>query len=308
MQIVLLGANGQLGHALAPRLAALGQVHALTRAHVDLSDALHGARQLQAWMQTQGPAFRPDVLVNAAAYTAVDRAEREPDVAMQVNATSVGVLAHLARDMDALLVHYSSDYVFDGSGKKPWREDDAPAPLSVYGQSKLLGERAVAQAGGRHVILRTSWVVGTHGGNFLKTMLRLAAERPTLRVVADQVGAPTSADWLAEVTATLLAQLDAAGLDDPRWGLYHVAPEGSTSWHAYAQHVVAGAIARGGVLTCPPSAIEPIATREYPTPAPRPLNSRLSTEKLRHTFAIVPPPWQQGVDAVLNELLGPLTP
>lgn len=305
--ILLLGANGQLGHTLAQTLTALGTVHALTREQADLSDALQLARQIEALMQ--GPdGFRPDAIVNAAAYTAVDRAESEPDAAMQVNATSVGVLAQMARDLDAVLVHYSSDYVFDGSGSKPWREDDAPAPLSVYGQSKWLGERAIAATAPRHLILRTSWVVGAHGGNFLKTMLRLAAERDELRVVADQHGAPTSARWLAQVTQSLLATLFDASADDPRWGLYHVAPSGTTTWHGYARHVIAGAWARGAALRCAPDAVHAIATRDYPLPAPRPHNSRLNTDQLQRRFGLDIPPWQDGVDAVLDELLGPVRP
>ena len=304
---LLLGAHGQLGQELAQSLTGLGTVHALTREQADLSDALQLARQIEALLQ--GPdGFRPVAIVNAAAYTAVDRAENEPDAAMQVNATSVGVLAQMAHDLDAVLVHYSTDYVFDGSGSKPWREDDAPAPLSVYGQSKWLGERAIAAMAPRHLILRTSWVVGAQGGNFLNTMLRLAAERDALRVVADQHGAPTSARWLAQVTHTLLAALLDAPADDPRWGLYHVAPSGTTTWHGYARHVIAGARARGAALRCTPEAVQAIATREYPLPAPRPHNSRLNTEQLQHRFGIDPPPWQDGVDAVLDELLGPVRP
>jgi dTDP-4-dehydrorhamnose reductase len=222
---------------------------------------------------------------------------------MQVNAQSVGVLAELAQSINAVLVHYSTDYVFDGAGNTPWSENDQSNPLSVYGQSKWLGECAVRQHCRRHLILRTSWVVGTHGNNFLKTMLRLAAERDGLRVVADQMGVPTSTDLLAKVTFDILQTMLPAAKDDARFGTYHLAPAGETSWHAYAQYVIAGALKRGAHLTCKPESIEPIPTSAYLLPAPRPTNSRLNTEKIRSTFGTDLPAWQVGVDAILDALI-----
>jgi dTDP-4-dehydrorhamnose reductase len=245
----------------------------------------------------------PDVIVNAAAYTAVDKAETDTAQAMAVNAQSVGVLAEFAQTVGACLVHYSTDYVFDGSGTQPWAEDDAVAPLSVYGQTKYLGEQAIVKTCQKHLVLRTSWVVGSHGGNFLKTMLRLAAERDSLRVVADQVGAPTSTQLLADITVALLRAMQGAKADDVRWGVYHLAPSGETTWHGYAQHVVAGALARGAKLKAGVNDVHPISTAEYPLPASRPLNSRLNTEKIQRTFGLSLSSWQSGVDAILDELI-----
>ena len=297
--ILLLGAHGQLGHELNTALQPLGEVKAFTRAELDLSNPT----ALRAALAELAVNWRPTVVVNAAAYTAVDKAESEPQVAHAVNAQSPAVLAELAHAWGAMLVHYSTDYVFDGHGQRPWREDDATNPLSVYGASKLAGEQAIAQACPRHLTLRTSWVVGAHGNNFLKTMLRLAAERDSLRVVADQIGAPTSTALLAHVTLQLIQAMQDAQAADPRWGVYHVAPSGETSWHGYARHIIAQAVARGAVLKVSPSAVEPVTTAEYPLPAPRPMNSRLDTDKLRHTFGLTLPVWSQGVDAILDELL-----
>ena len=299
MNILLLGANGQLGHQLSTELLALGPVKALTRAQADLSDPV----KLRDALQTASALFVPDVVVNAAAYTAVDKAETDTAQAMAVNAHSAGVLAEFAQSVGASLVHYSTDYVFDGSGTRPWAEDDTVAPMSVYGQTKYLGEQAIAKACQKHLVLRTSWVVGAHGGNFLKTMLRLAAERDSLRVVADQVGVPTSTQLLADTTVALLRAMQGANTDDARWGVYHLAPAGETTWHGYAQHVVAGALARGAKLKAVVNDVHPISTAEYPLPAPRPLNSRLNTEKIQRTFGLSLPSWQQGVDAILDELI-----
>ena len=299
MNILLLGANGQLGHQLSTELLALGPVKALTRAQADLSDPVN----LRDALQTATALCVPDVIVNAAAYTAVDKAETANAMAMAVNAQSVGVLAEFAQSAGACLVHYSTDYVFDGSGSQPWSESDAVAPKSVYGQTKYLGEQAVVKTCQKHLVLRTSWVVGAHGGNFLKTMLRLAAERDSLRVVADQVGVPTSTQLLTDTTVALLRTMQRANADDARWGTYHLAPAGETTWHAYAQHVVAGALARGAKLKAGVNDVHPISTAEYPLPAPRPLNSRLSTEKIQRTFGITLPSWQSGVDAVLDDLM-----
>lgn len=298
-RVVLLGANGQLGHALASALKAEYEVMTLTRSQADLSNAF-------ALRDTLSPIFekfKPHTIVNAAAYTAVDKAQTEQSIALQVNAHCVGVLAELAQSINAVLVHYSTDYVFDGIGDKPWAEDDQTNPLSVYGQSKWLGECAVRQHCTRHLILRTSWVVGAHGHNFLKTMLRLAAERDSLRVVADQIGAPTSSDLLAKVTLDLLQALLPDAKDGSRFGTYHLAASGETSWHTYAQYVIAGALQRGAKLICKPESIEPIPTSAYPLPAPRPANSRLNTEKIRSTFGIELPVWQIGVDAILDTLI-----
>jgi len=302
-RVLLIGANGQLGHTLADALKTLGEVKALTRLEADLSDPWVLDETLQPIVQI----FKPHAIVNAAAYTAVDKAESENDLARRVNSHSVGLLAQLAQSVNAVLVHYSTDYVFDGSGTRPWFEDDETNPLSVYGQTKWLGEKSVAQHCARHLILRTSWVVGVHGNNFLKTMLRLAAERDALRVVADQIGVPTSTQLLAYVTATMLEAMLQADSSDKRFGTYHVAASGETSWHAYAQYVIAGAVRRGVQLKVKPESIEPIETSAYPLPAPRPANSRLNTDKVRTNFGVSLSPWQEGVDAILDELVKKMT-
>jgi dTDP-4-dehydrorhamnose reductase len=298
-RVLLLGANGQLGFALGGALKALGEVKALTRSEADFSNAF----ALRDTLLPVVKKFQPHVIVNAAAYTAVDKAQTDQAIAMQVNAQSVGVLAELAQSINAVLVHYSTDYVFDGAGNTPWSEDDQTNPLSVYGQCKWLGECAVRQHCHKYLILRTSWVVGTHGNNFLKTMLRLAAERDSLKVVADQMGVPTSAELLAKVTVDVLQTMLLAAQEDARFGTYHLAAAGETSWHAYAQYVIAGALQRGARLTCKPESVEPISTSAYPLPAPRPANSRLNTEKIRSTFGIELPAWQLGVDAILDVLI-----
>ena len=298
-RVLLLGANGQLGFTLGSALIALGEVKALTRSEADFSHAFALRENLLPVVKK----FQPHVIVNAAAYTAVDKAQTEQTIALQVNAQSVGVLAELAQSVNAVLVHYSTDYVFDGAGDRPWFESDQTNPLSVYGQSKWLGECAVRQHCRKHLILRTSWVVGAHGNNFLKTILRLASERDGLRVVADQIGAPTSTDVLAKVTVNLLQTMLSAAKDDARFGTYHLAASGETTWHAYAQYVIAGALKRGAHVTCKPESIEPIPTHAYPLPAPRPANSRLNTEKMRSTFGVELPAWQLGVDAILDALI-----
>ena len=298
-RVLLLGANGQLGFALGGALKVLGEVKALTRSEADFSNAF----ALRDTLLPVVKKFQPHVIVNAAAYTAVDKAQTEPTIALQVNAQSVGILAELTQSVNAVLVHYSTDYVFDGAVDTPWVENDQTNPLSVYGQSKWLGECAVQQHCRKHLILRTSWVVGAHGNNFLKTMLRLAAERDGLRVVADQMGVPTSTDLLAKVTFDILQTMLPAAKDDARFSTYHLTASGETSWHAYAQYVIAGALKRGAYLTCKPESIEPIPTSAYPLPAPRPANSRLNTEKIRSTFGTELPAWQVGVDAILDALI-----
>lgn len=293
-RLLVLGANGQVGHELPRTLHRLGQVIALDRSGANLSDP-ESLRQVVR-------EHRPHAIVNAAAYTAVDRAESEPELAMTINAVAPGVLAEEARVLGACLVHYSTDYVFDGRKDAPYDECDAPHPLSSYGRSKLAGERAVAAAGGQHLTLRTCWVVGVHGANFLKTMLRLAAERDTLRVVADQHGAPTTASLIADVTADVLQVMLAASDGDKRWGLYHLAAAGETSWHGYARHVIGRARELGIPLKAMPDSVAAIPTADYPTPAARPANSRLDTTRLRKTFAVRLPDWRHGVDHMLEQL------
>lgn len=276
----------------------IGEVHAMTRAEADLSDP----EALRAVLLKHTQTWVPTVVVNAAAYTAVDNAEVDVATSHAVNAESPAVLAELTQAWGAILVHYSTDYVFDGSGARPWQESDETHPLSVYGASKRAGEIAIERSCSKHLILRTSWVVGRHGGNFLKTMLRLAAERESLRVVSDQIGAPTSTPLLAETTVALLNAMYTAEANDPRWGVYHVAASGETSWHGYAQYLIAGAAARGAVLKVQASSVMPITTAEYPLPAPRPLNSRMNTQKIQQAFHVKMPAWQIGVDAILDQL------
>lgn len=300
MKILLLGCNGQVGWELQRSLSVLGDLVALG------SDATHNPNSLCAdFMNLAGLAdtvrkVQPTVIVNAAAHTAVDKAETEPDIARQINALAPGLLAQEAIKLGACLVHYSTDYVFDGSGNQPWAEGDATGPLSVYGRTKLEGEQLVA-ANPKHLIFRTSWVYGARGGNFAKTMLRLAAERDTLNVISDQVGAPTSAELLADVTAhavrTAMQKPEVAGL-------YHCAAAGETSWHGYARFVLTQAQALGHTLKAGPEQVFAIPTANYPTPAQRPLNSRLDTHKLQTTFGLKLPPWQHGVARLLNEITG----
>jgi len=295
MKILLTGRNGQLGFELRRALAPLAEVIALDSRTCDLADV----NAVRRWVRD----VRPAIIVNAAAYTAVDRAEGESDAAYAVNATAPGVLAEEAAALGALMIHYSTDYVFYGNKLSgAYDEEDIPCPLSVYGASKLAGEQAVMAACQRHLILRTSWVVGVHGNNFAKTMLRLAAERDRLNVVADQWGAPTSAALLADVTAHLLRQHSVREEGFP-YGLYHVTAGGETNWHQYACHVIEYARAAGSHLRVPPEAIHPIPTSEYPTPARRPQNSRLSTRKFQDTFGLRLPDWQDGVNHILEQLI-----
>jgi dTDP-4-dehydrorhamnose reductase len=246
-------------------------------------------------------ATRPDVIVNAAAHTAVDKAESEAELARLINATTPGAVAREAARLGALLVHYSTDYVFDGSGSEP-RDEAAPtAPLSVYGRTKLEGEQLIVASGCPHLILRTSWVYGARGGNFAKTMLKLAAEREALKVINDQVGAPTGADLLADVTAHAIRGIQAR---PELSGLYHMVAGGQTTWYDYARFVIEWARAKGVAIKVEPGAISPVPTTEYPTPARRPLNSRLNTTKLQQAFGLTLPDWQSGVERMLTEHLG----
>ena len=291
MNILLLGANGQVGWELQRSLAPLGDLHAADRRQADLE---HPDRLMVLVDQVQ-----PDVIVNAAAHTAVDRAESEPERAHAINAEAPGLLARLAAERGAWLVHYSTDYVFDGSGTRPWTEDDATGPLSVYGRTKLAGEDAIRASGARHLIFRTSWVYASRGNNFARTMLRLAAERETLRVIDDQIGAPTGADLIADVTAHALRQAMAQGIT----GTFHLVPAGHTSWHSYAQFVFEAARGLRPETPLKVQTVEAIPTTAYPTPAQRPLNSRLDTTRLQATFGLQLPHWHTGVLRMLHETL-----
>ena len=298
MKILLLGKNGQVGWELQRSLAPLGQVLALDRHSTDFCGDLSHPERLAQTVHD----WRPDVIVNAAAHTAVDKAESEPELARCLNATAPAALAQAAAAIGAWLVHYSTDYVFNGQGDQAWQEGDATGPLSVYGQTKLEGEQAIVASGCKHLIFRTSWVYAARGGNFAKTMLRLAGERERLTVIDDQHGAPTGADLIADVTAhaLVIAMIDpAAGLS----GIYHLVAAGETSWHGYASHVIAQARQIQPVLALKVTDIAPVPTSAFPTPATRPLNSRLSTHKLQQAFGMVLPPWQQGVNRMLAEIL-----
>lgn len=297
MKILLFGANGQVGHALRRSLAPLGEVVATTRSGL-LEDATtcetadFGApHALPALIQR----IAPDVVVNAAAYTAVDRAESDRDAAFRANAEAPQRIAEACAARDALLVHYSTDYVFDGTGTRPYREDDATAPLGVYGESKLAGEQAIRASGARHLIFRTAWVYAAHGHNFMRTMLRLAAERDELRVVADQTGTPTPAALIADASATALAR------PFGRSGVWHLTAAGETTWHGFAEAIFSAAHVRG-LISCAPRVV-PIATADYPTPAKRPGYSVLDTAGLRSDFRVDLPDWSQGLAKTLDELV-----
>ncbi|MGN6830648.1 dTDP-4-dehydrorhamnose reductase [Paucibacter sp. M5-1] len=293
MKILLLGKNGQVGWELQRALAPLGELVALDRHQgADLADI----EALTATVRAQAP----QVIVNAAAYTAVDKAESEPELARQINMLAPARLALEAKALGALLLHYSTDYVFDGSGSESRAEDAPTAPLSVYGRTKLDGEQAIRASGCQHLILRTSWVYAARGGNFAKTMLRLAAEREQLKVIADQIGAPTGADLLADLSAHMIR---ATRAQPALAGTYHAVASGETSWHAYAQYVIEFARARGKPIKVAPDQVLAIPTSDYPTPATRPLNSRLANAKLQQRFGLALPHWQQGVERMLHEIL-----
>jgi dTDP-4-dehydrorhamnose reductase len=296
MKILLLGKNGQVGWELQRSLAPLGEVLALDRHSGDFCGDMSQPERLAQTVLT----WRPQVIVNAAAHTAVDKAESEPELARCLNATAPAALAQAAAQVGALLVHYSTDYVFNGQGQSPWQEDSATGPLSVYGQTKLEGELAIVASGCPHLIFRTSWVYAARGGNFAKTMLRLGAERERLTVIDDQHGAPTGADLIADVTAHAIR----ASLQQPALsGLYHLVAAGETTWHGYASHVLAQARRIQPDLALKVSEIAAVPTSAFPTPAQRPLNSRLATHKLQEAFGLVLPPWQQGVNRMLAEVL-----
>jgi dTDP-4-dehydrorhamnose reductase len=297
MKILLLGCGGQVGWELQRALAPLG---VLTACDFDTPGDLKADFSQPESLRALVARMQPAVIVNAAAHTAVDQAESEPDLARAINATAPGVLAQEAARGGALLVHYSTDYVFDGSGSAPRGEDAATGPLSVYGHTKLEGETLIRASACQHLIFRTSWVYATRGGNFAKTMLRLAAERDTMAVIDDQIGSPTGAELLADVTAhALLRTLATPALA----GTYHCTAAGHTSWHGYAQFVIAQALAAGVALKTAPDAVKPVSTTAYPTPAQRPLNSRLDTRRVQEAFGLVLPAWQQGVQRMLTEHL-----
>ena len=296
MKILLLGKNGQVGWELQRSLAPLGELVALDH---DSKDFCGDFTDLGGLAQTVR-AIAPDVIVNAAAHTAVDKAESEPELVRTINALAAGVLAQEAERANAWLIHYSTDYVFDGSGEIPWVESDDPAPLNVYGATKLEGERLIQHSGCHHLIFRTSWVYGARGGNFAKTMLKLARERDTLSIINDQIGAPTGADLLADITAHAIR----AALQRPEVsGLYHLVAGGETSWHGYASFVIDYARRNGVSLKVSPDAIKPVLTSAFPTPAKRPHNSRMDTAKLQHTFGLKMPSWEIGVERMLSEVL-----
>jgi dTDP-4-dehydrorhamnose reductase len=303
MKILLLGTDGQVGWELQRSLAPLGELVVMGLDRATNPGGLSGDfTQLDALAETVRT-VRPDVIVNAAAHTAVDKAESEPDLARLLNAMAPGVLADEAQRLGAWLVHYSTDYVFDGSGDQPWKEGDATGPLSVYGQTKLEGEQAVMRCE-RHLIFRTSWVYAARGGNFAKTMLRLAKERETLQVIDDQMGAPTGADLIADVTAHAIRQVrhGQAGDDVALAGIYHLVAGGCTNWHEYAKYVVDLAEYAQPAIKIVAKEIRAVPTSAFPTPAKRPHNSRLDTTKLQTTFDLTLPPWQEGVKRMLSEI------
>lgn len=294
MKILLFGAQGQLGRRLAAALPLIGDVTALGRSgDAGLCGDLADARGLAETVR----AVEPDLIVNAAAYTAVDRAESEPAAAHAVNAAACEVLAREAARLGAWLVHYSTDYVFDGSGSRPWRETDPTAPLNVYGRTKLEGEQAIAATHPLHLVLRTSWVYDSGGQNFLKAILRAAQQRDSLQVVDDQWGSPTSAAMLADVTLQLLERLDPV-----RAGLYHLAAAGETSRLGFARHALERAAAAGMPLKARAQDVHPVSTASMRSPAARPLNSRLDTTKIRAAFGIELPPWELCADGAIKEL------
>lgn len=298
MKILLFGSTGQVGWQLRRSLAVLGEVVALDSASADLCGDLTKVDGVAKTVD----AVKPGLVVNAAAYTAVDKAEDESDLAWAINARACEVLARASASVGAWLVHYSTDYVYDGSGTRPWRETDAPSPLSVYGASKLAGDQSIQQHNPRHIVLRTSWVFDSWGQNFARSMLKLATSRDALSVVADQWGAPTRAALIADVTAHVVRAVVHTSSSDALAGVYHLAAAGETTWHAYAQRVLAEAAAHGLAMRAQAADVKAIPSSDYPTRARRPANSRLDTRKLRDTFGLHLPPWEDGVRAVVAEL------
>lgn len=296
-KILLLGANGQVGWELQRSLAPLGKLIACDRQQCDLADLAC----LQEFILQE----QPDLIVNASAFTAVDKAESEPEIARTINAEAVRVLADMANKLGAWLVHYSTDYVFDGTGNQPFNEEAPANPLNVYGHTKLEGEMHIRASGCQHLIFRTSWVYAARGSNFAKTMLRLAKEKTELKIVADQIGAPTSAELIADVTAFVLARLQYdPELRQRAGGTYHLAAGGAVSWHGFARFIIAEAVLVGAVLMTNPDSVYPIKSAEYPLPAKRPANSRLDTGKLHQTFGVTLPPWESHARRMIKELIG----
>ncbi|MDR6212852.1 dTDP-4-dehydrorhamnose reductase [Paracidovorax wautersii] len=296
MKLLLLGKGGQVGWELQRSLAPLGELVALDHDSTDYPADFSQPDEVADTVRR----LRPDVIVNAAAHTAVDKAEAEVELARKLNATTPGALAQVAEELGALMVHYSTDYVFDGSGTTPRQESDPTGPLSVYGQTKLEGEQLIVQQCSRHLIFRTSWVYAARGGNFAKTMLRLAKERDSLTVIDDQYGAPTGAELLADITAHAIR----ATQEDPsKHGLYHAVAGGETTWHGYARFVLATAQAMGVELKAGPEAVKAVPTSAFPTPARRPANSRLDTHKLQAAFGLHLPHWEEGVARMLRETM-----
>lgn len=313
--ILLTGKNGQVGWELQRTIAPLGNVIALGRQEMDLADPDSIRRVIRE--------IKPNLIINAAAYTAVDKAEEEPELAMAVNGTAVGVLAEEAKKRNALFIHYSTDYIFDGTKPTPYTEEDEPNPINAYGRSKLAGEEAIKQTDCEHIIFRTSWVYAARGNNFLKTILRLAREQDELKAVADQFGAPTSAELIADVTALTLYRINANPTQEPPlplkegWGegfnqivanklsdTYHLVASGETSWHGYSQLVLETAIKNGHNLRISPDQVIPIKTADYPLPAKRPANSTLDTIKLCQTFGVTLPPWEFHIKRAVAEIVG----
>ncbi len=302
MKILLFGKNGQVGWELQRSLAPLASPGQLIALGTD-SQAMCGNLADPAGIRETVQAVKPDMIVNAAAYTAVDKAEQESQLAQTVNAIAPGVLAEEARRLNAWLIHYSTDYVFDGGGDRFHTESDTPNPLNVYGKTKLAGETNIIGTGCRYVILRTSWVYATYGSNFIKTILRLAQERDQLRIVSDQIGAPTGAELIADVTAHIVQSLRNRKNGTSISGLYHLAAQGHTSWHGFAHYILTQAASANVSLKTTTGHLYPVPSTEYPTPAVRPLNSRLDTTKLQETFNLYLPDWRSGVFRTLSEIL-----
>lgn len=297
MKILLLGCNGQVGWELQRSLCPLGELTALSRQGCNgLAGNLADPESLAATVNT----LAPDVIVNAAAYTAVDQAESEPEQARLINAKAPARLALEAKAAGAWLIHYSTDYVFDGTGTAPWREDDPGAPVNVYGKTKLEGEKAIRESGCLHLIFRTSWVYAARGKNFIRTMLRLAVERDSLKVITDQFGAPTGAELIADVTAHAIRS---AYKDQSLSGAYHLAAAGATSWYEYARLIIREATRTGMGMKTPIENIIPVASEEFPTVAARPKNSRLDSIRLQNAFSLHMPPWEDGVLRALHEVI-----
>lgn len=297
MKILLFGKNGQVGWELQRSLAVLGEITALSRNSQDHCGDLANLEGLAETIRS----VKPDVIVNAAAYTAVDKAESESDIAKTINESALQVMSKEVKTLNALLVHYSTDYVFNGQGTAPWQETDNTEPLNIYGKTKLAGEKAIQNSKCKHLIFRTSWVYGTRGNNFAKTMLRLAKERDSLSVINDQFGAPTSAELIADVTVHAIRAIEA---NSKLSGLYHLVAAGETTWHGYAKFVVDYAIKADHDINTELEGISPVETAAFPTPAKRPHNSRMNISKLEDTFNVKLPEWQTGVARMLAEYLG----